>query len=104
MRFNRAYLMQWLGLVDIISLFHHVHHVRHPHGIHRVHHAGGRHAGVEAGLNYKIRHCKCRKHQINKEYAIGYGMNENLETVEVKIRFVEKCREGGWHVESGIKE
>jgi hypothetical protein len=31
-------------------------------------------------------------------------MNENLETVEVKIRFVEKCREGGWHVESGIKE
>ncbi len=81
--------------MDILYLFHHIHHKD---GKHEVHHCGN------SKVNYKIKHCSCGKHSIDKETAIGHTINEDLKLVEVKVRFFEKCPDGGWHVESGVKE
>ncbi|MBU2442264.1 MAG: hypothetical protein KKA43_08065, partial [Nanoarchaeota archaeon] len=82
-----------------LSLFHHIHHKN---GKHAVHHCGGGHVKFDPKLDYSIKHCKCGKHTINEEYAIGHATDKNLESIEVKIKFTEKCPCGGWHVESGI--
>jgi len=74
----------------VLYLFHHIHHFKKEH---EVHHCGGRHKGV----GYIIEHCKCGKHRIDKEEANGHDLDENL----VKVKFFEKCFEGGWHIESG---
>jgi len=75
---------------QILYLFHHIHHEGKKH---EVHHCGGEHRG----LNYKIEHCKCGKHSINKKEAKGHDFNNNL----VKVKFFEKCSSGEWHIESG---
>lgn len=75
---------------NLLDLFHHGHHEG---GEHEWHHCGGRHKGV----NYKISHCACGLHRINKKTAIGHGTNEE----EIKIKFTEECPSGGWHIESG---
>ncbi len=80
---------------DILSLFHHIHHVN---AEHVVHHCGGEHAGVNFKLDYEIKHCNCNKHCVNKIEVIGH----NLEFREVLVEFIEQCPEGGWHIESGI--
>lgn len=85
---------------NIISLFHHIHHED---GFHKVHHCGGKHIEIDPMVDYEITHCGCGLHRINKETAVGHATNEDLESVEVKIKFLEKCPEGGWHIESGIK-
>ncbi len=79
----------------ILYLFHHIHHLdgKHSDGGHEVHHCGGRHKD----LDYNIEHCKCGKHTIDKEEAEGHDFNEN----SLKVKFYEKCLEGGWHIESG---
>ncbi|MEK7159262.1 MAG: hypothetical protein AAB575_00155 [Patescibacteria group bacterium] len=76
----------------ILQYFHHIHHKQ---GNHEVHHCGGR----REGLNYKIYHCSCGQHCINKRVAVGHDFNKK----RVWIEFFEKCREHGWHVESGKK-
>ena len=75
---------------EVIYLFHHIHNSGKGH---EVHHCGGEHKGT----SYKIKHCKCGKHSINKKGAFGHDFNNNL----VKIKFSEKCPSGGWHIESG---
>ncbi len=84
----------------ILYLFHHIHHKSPKH---EVHHCGGKHTRIDSELDYTIKHCSCNKHSINKERAIGHTINTNLEPSEVEIKFLEKCPEGGWHVESGVK-
>ena len=88
---------------DIIYLFHHIHHNTNDENeiIHVVHHCGINHP--DSDLDYAIEHCACKKHKIDKEIAIGHTTNENLEKVPLEIKFLEKCPEGGWHIESGIK-
>jgi hypothetical protein len=86
---------------NILSLFHHIHHKD---GIHSVHHCGGRHKEIEPKLDYTIEHCSCGKHRIDKEFATGHGIDADLGTPEIKIKFLEKCPDGGWHIESGIKQ
>ncbi len=83
-------------MIDILSLFHHVHHKD---GEHEVHHCGGVHCEIDSTLDYTIEHCSCGRHKIDKEHAIGH----DTESAEVKIKFTEKCPDGGWHVESGVK-
>lgn len=84
---------------NILSLFHHIHHED---GEHKVHHCGGKHVAVDKKLNYSIKHCFCGKHAIDKETAIGHASNEQLKSVEVMIKFLEECPNGGWHIESGV--
>lgn len=74
----------------ILYFFHHIHHLD---GKHEVHHCGGQHRD----LSYNIKHCECGKHTINKREVKGHDFNEN----SVKVKFYEKCPEGGWHIESG---
>ena len=83
---------------NILQLFHHLHHNK---GKHEVHHCGGVHQKVNAKLNYRIRHCRCGLHNINKRVAIGHATSNKLNNIEVKIKFKEKCPAGGWHIESG---
>lgn len=85
---------------EILSLFHHIHHVNNEHA---VHHCGGRHVSVDPKVNYEILHCVCGKHMINKETAIGHATDTNFCAIEIKIKFLEQCSLGGWHIESGIK-
>lgn len=83
------------GKVDnILHLFHHIHHED---SEHETHHCGGKHPGSK----YKIEHCSCGKHIIDKEEAIGHASDKNIKPMEVKIRFTQKCPDGGWHIESG---
>jgi hypothetical protein len=83
---------------EILSLFHHIHHEN---GEHKVHHCGGKHKEVNPKLDYTIRHCSCGKHSIDKEVTIGHATNELLDSVELVVKFSEKCDDGGWHIESG---
>jgi len=85
---------------NIISLFHHIHHNN---GEHQVHHCGGKHVKIDSKLDYTIKHCSCNKHSINKEQAVGHATGRQLDSIEVRIHFLEKCPEGGWHLESGTK-
>lgn len=82
---------------DIIALFHHIHHTN---GEHVVHHCGGKHAEINPKVDYKIKHCACNKHCIDKQKVIGH----DLEFKEIIVNFLEQCPEGGWHIESGIVE
>lgn len=88
---------------NLLSLFHHGHHQadlpkgKVASGGHEWHHCGGQHKG----LGYRIKHCACGRHQINKQIAIGHGIGKNLETIIVKTEFIETCPAGGWHIESG---
>ena len=83
---------------NILDLFHHIHHGE---GGHEVHHCGGDHQKIDPKLDYTIKHCACGKHSINKEVVVGHATGAGLESIEVKIKFSEKCSAGGWHVESG---
>lgn len=74
---------------EIEYLFHHIHHNK---GKHEVHHCGGRHKD----LDYTIKHCKCDLHSINKKQGIGHDFDK-----PIKVKFFEKCPQGGWHIESG---
>ena len=85
---------------NILSLFHHIHHDK---DAHSVHHCGGKHKEVDPSVDYTIEHCSCGKHGIDREIAIGHATGGNLEPLEVKIKFLEKCPKGGWHIESGVK-
>ncbi len=84
---------------DVLYCFHHIHHINDEN--HKVHHCGGKHVKVDQKVNYEIEHCSCKKHCINKEVAIGHTTNEDLEIIELKFKFTEKCPYGGWHIESG---
>ncbi|MEK7598712.1 MAG: hypothetical protein AAB487_03175 [Patescibacteria group bacterium] len=86
--------------MDILYLFHHIHHKGEGHA---VHHCGGEHKKIDIAVDYLIQHCSCGKHSIDKEFAIGHGTNENLDTAKVRIKFLEKCPDDGWHIESGVK-
>ena len=83
---------------EILSLFHHIHHDDNGH---KVHHCGGDHISVDQKLDYTIKHCSCGKHSINKETAVGHATDINIKPVEIKIKFLERCPDGGWHIESG---
>lgn len=88
---------------NILHLFHHIHHKKEGKTIvHEVHHCGGDHIKVDPKLNYSIKHCPCGRHSISKEIAIGHATGGNLKPKEVKIKFREKCPDGGWHIETGI--
>ena len=80
---------------DIITLFHHIHHLN---GKHIVHHCGGEHSKIDFKINYKIHHCGCNKHNIDKKEVIGHDSKNK----EVLVEFTEECPERGWHIESGI--
>jgi len=54
-------------------------------------------------VDYSIQHCSCGKHSINKKFVVGHGTGENFDTIKIEIKFLEKCPDGGWHIESGIK-
>jgi len=82
---------------DLVYLFHHLHHRA---GEHEVHHCGGRHKGV----GYKILHCACGLRNISKQTAIGDTVDKELAKRRLRIKFAEKCPEGGWHIESGKLE
>lgn len=84
---------------DILSFFHHIHHEGDKH---QVHHCGGEHRKINPEVDYNIEHCSCGKHSINKERAVGHAFGESLNASEVNIKFIEKCPNGGWHIESGI--
>ncbi len=85
---------------SVLNLFHHIHHDREGHP---VHHCGGAHVVIDPTVNYTIQHCACGKHQIDLEIAIGHATGADLEILKISIRFTEKCPQGGWHVESGVK-
>jgi len=85
---------------EILSLFHHIHHTEKGH---EVHHCGGKHAEFDPEVDYQIEHCACGKHRINKEEATGHATDSDLKSVKVKIKFSEKCPDGGWYLESGMK-
>jgi len=87
--------------MDILSLFHHTHHKDNDH---ETHHCGGKHIEINPKLDYNIKHCKCGKHSIDKEQAIGHATDTNLKPQPVKVKFNEKCPQGGWHIESGTLE
>jgi len=82
---------------NLLDLFHHGHHQA---GEHEWHHCGGRHKRV----GYKIKHCACGLHRIDKQMTIGDTVDEKLTGKKVKIKFTAKCLESGWHIESGIVE
>ena len=86
---------------NILYLFHHIHHGKDSHA---VHHCGGEHKKIDPSVDYMIEHCSCSKHRIDRETAIGHATGENIEIIDINIRFTEKCPDGGWHVESGEKE
>lgn len=83
--------------LDIVSLFHHIHHSDKRGIKHEVHHCGGEHVKIDPSLNYTITHCKCNKHKIDAKEAIGH----NFMSEKILVVFKESCPEGGWHVESG---
>jgi hypothetical protein len=83
----------------LLSLFHHIHHTEQAE--HEVHHCGGEHAKVDPEVDYKIEHCPCGKHRIDKELAIGHATGGDLDLLKVHVRFKERCPSGGWHIESG---
>ena len=68
-----------------------------------MHHCGGEHVSLDPTVDYEIKHCKCGKHQIDKEVVFGHATDINLQPAEIKIKFLEKCPQGGWHIESGVK-
>ena len=78
--------------MNILDLFHHIHH-----DTHVVHHCGGKHVEMNPKLDYNIGHCSCGKHRIDKQQAVGHDFDIN----EIKVIFDELCPQGGWHVESG---
>ncbi len=81
--------------VDVLTLFHHIHHLN---NCHIVHHCGGNHSKINVKVNYNIKHCNCNKHNIDKSEAIGHDSRNK----EILIEFIEQCPEGGWHIEGGI--
>jgi len=83
--------------LDVVSLFHHVHHYGKGVVKHEVHHCGGEHVKINPCLNYTITHCKCGKHKIDAKEAIGH----DFVNKEVLVEFIEPCPERGWHIESG---
>jgi len=83
--------------LDVLSLFHHIHHEGKSALKHEVHHCGGEHIKINPLLNYTITHCKCGKHKINVKEAIGH----DVMSKKVLVVFEESCPEGGWHIESG---
>ncbi|HEU0050970.1 MAG TPA: hypothetical protein VFQ60_02850 [Patescibacteria group bacterium] len=88
-----------MATADILSLFHHIHHVE---GQHKVHHCGGAHREIDPTVNYTIEHCACGKHRIDQQEAVGHATGSDLALIKVSIHFQEPCPEGGWHVESGV--
>lgn len=81
---------------ELLTLFHHIHHNG---GEHEVHHCGGAHTDAD----YTVLHCKCGKHSIDKQIAIGHATDDKtIDPAEIEIQFAEKCPSGGWHVESGV--
>lgn len=88
----------------LLGLFHHIHHETEGEGKkpkHEVHHCGGQHAEVDPTVDYIIHHCSCGLHRIDKKTAIGHGTKKDLDLLVIPTTFVEKCPEGGWHIESG---
>lgn len=83
--------------LDIVSLFHHIHHSGKSVLNHEVHHCGGKHVKIDSSLTYTITHCKCNKHKIDVKEAIGH----DLISEKTLVVFDETCPEGGWHIESG---
>lgn len=79
---------------EYLTWFHHVHFNT---GETVIHHCGGGHVKMNPKLDYTIRDCSCGKHRIDKEIAIGHDIKMKIR----KVRFTEKCPDGGWHVESG---
>jgi len=86
---------------EILSLFHHIHHIKNKH---EVHHCGGKHGLINPKVSYIMDHCSCGKHRINKKIAVGHAVDEDLRLIEIKVEFFESCPNGGWHAESGIKK
>lgn len=88
----------------IVSLFHHLHHDGENEKLeHEIHHCGGDHPNS----SYTVRHCRHGKHAINKDEAVGHAWSsKDIKPFEVKVRFLESCEEGWWHIESGkpVKE
>jgi len=84
---------------NILDCFHHIHYSKD--GNECVHRCGGKHRKINPKLDYKIDHCSCGKHSINKKVAIGHTINQELKSSEIIIEFNEKCSNGGWHLESG---
>ena len=84
---------------EILSIFHHIHHKD---GKHEVHHCGGKHNRTDSRLNYEIKHCHCGKHSIDRKIATGHTVSWSLKIAEIAVEFLEKCPDGGWHVESGV--
>lgn len=84
---------------NILFLFHHLHHDE---GRHKIHHCGGQHAKKDNKINYTIWHCECGLHAIDKEEAIGHGIDVKLKSPKIMIKFVKKCPKGGWHLETGV--
>lgn len=84
---------------EILYLFHHIHHKN---GDHAVHHCGGSHVKIDPEIDYEINHCSCGKHSINKEIAQGHACGQEMEIIKVIVKFMEKCPDGGWHIESGV--
>jgi len=85
---------------NILYLFHHLHFEKSKDDIH---HCGGGHRKIDSVVNYEINHCVCSQHSINREEAIGHSVDAELKSIEIKVKFLEKCPQGGWHIESGIK-
>ncbi len=83
--------------INVVSLFHHIHHYDKRGLNHEVHHCGGEHVKINPSLNYTIIHCKCNKHKIDVKKAMGH----DFANKEVLVEFSEPCPEGGWHIESG---
>lgn len=84
----------------LLSLFHHIHHEDSKEGEndeHEIHHCGGEHKD----LPYTIEHCSHGKHRIDKQEATGHGTESGTDLKEIRVKFGEKCSDGGWHVESG---
>ena len=59
---------------QILFLFHHIHHEGKKH---KVHHCGGKHRE----LDYKIKHCGCGMHNINKRIANGHDFDNNSQVL-----------------------
>lgn len=89
---------------SLLSIFHHTHHEIDSKGkpVHEVHHCGGEHAKNDPTVDYTIDHCPCGLHTIDKQNATGHATAEDLDLLEVPVRFSEMCPSGsGWHIESG---
>ncbi len=76
----------------LLGMFHHVHHSG---TAHRVHHCGNGHDDAD----YKIEHCTCGKHRIDKEKVTTEKHSPN--EFQIDIFFNSECPDGGWHIESG---